>query len=53
MRPRIVVAAEMSLVDGTRQANDEGIRTNHPPFVQATPYSESLREQAAWQANDE
>jgi len=28
---------QMSLVDRTRQANDEGIRTNRPPFVEATP----------------
>jgi hypothetical protein len=51
MRLRIAFIAEMSLVDGTRQANDEGIKTNHPPLRPG--YSESLREQAAWQANDE
>ncbi|PYJ21224.1 MAG: hypothetical protein DME92_07260 [Verrucomicrobia bacterium] len=34
---RIAFIARMSLVDGTRPANDEGIRTNRPPFVEATP----------------
>ena len=51
MRLRIAFIAEMSFVDGIRQANDGGIKTNHPLLCPG--HSESLREQAAWQANDE
>ncbi len=36
-RFRIAFIARMSLVDRIRPANDEGIRTNRPPFVEATP----------------
>jgi hypothetical protein len=51
MRLRIAFIADMSLVDGTRQANDEGSERIIRPFVEATP--KVVCEQAAWQANDE